>query len=466
MADTLVALAHIILNGVTSIQKKCNEEGTAFPSLDEQFTVQTEAARRQFMPEVIPVMAAAHQLLASLQAPGPYTAQTTRGGHIVAALDVSVRGHVPEILREAGPEGAHARDIAARNGIDEKKLARVLRMLATHHIFKEVSPGIFANNRHSSALDTGKPVSEILAKPEDKWDNTSGSGALVELFAGDSLRVAAHASDQIVDPKTTHSQEVRETAFNRAFNTQETFWEFYSRPENTYRLKRFNIAMKGSTAYGDPTEVLRGFEWEKLPKGAVVVDVGGGLGSTTQTIFDAHNHLQYIVQDRASVIDNAKEFWQASRPDALANGKVQLQVHNFFDAQPVPKASVYLLRAILHDWPDHHNAKILKHLLDVAGPDTKLIIMDKIVQFACTQEGEFENIPGTEFDNAPAPLLANYGYSKCMQYSADFEMLNEFNGQERTLSDFLELLTSVGWKIERVCGLKTDNWPRLVAVPA
>jgi hypothetical protein len=42
--------------------------------------------------------------------------------------------------------------------------ARILRLLATNHIFTEVSPDVFASNRLSSVLDTGKSVEELLAK--------------------------------------------------------------------------------------------------------------------------------------------------------------------------------------------------------------------------------------------------------------------------------------------------------------
>ena len=42
--------------------------------------------------------------------------------------------------------------------------ARILRLLATNHIFIEVSPDVFANNRLSSTLDTGKSVEELLAR--------------------------------------------------------------------------------------------------------------------------------------------------------------------------------------------------------------------------------------------------------------------------------------------------------------
>lgn len=42
--------------------------------------------------------------------------------------------------------------------------ARLLRALATHHIFAEVAPDVFAHNRISSVMDTGKDVAEILAE--------------------------------------------------------------------------------------------------------------------------------------------------------------------------------------------------------------------------------------------------------------------------------------------------------------
>ena len=42
--------------------------------------------------------------------------------------------------------------------------ARNLRLLATNHIFIEVSPDVFAINRLSSVLDSGKSVDELLAR--------------------------------------------------------------------------------------------------------------------------------------------------------------------------------------------------------------------------------------------------------------------------------------------------------------
>jgi hypothetical protein len=42
-------------------------------------------------------------------------------------------------------------------------LARILRLLATNHIFIESSPDVFKNNRISSMLDTMKSLEDLKA---------------------------------------------------------------------------------------------------------------------------------------------------------------------------------------------------------------------------------------------------------------------------------------------------------------
>ena len=42
--------------------------------------------------------------------------------------------------------------------------ARCMRMMATHHIYREVKPDVFTNNRISSLLDTKKQSAEIIAE--------------------------------------------------------------------------------------------------------------------------------------------------------------------------------------------------------------------------------------------------------------------------------------------------------------
>lgn len=61
----------------------------------------------------------------------------------------------------------------------------------------------------------------------------------------------------------------------------------------------------------------------------------------------AHPKLNLIVQDRGPVVQQGIAAWNATYPQALAQGKIQLTVHDFFDKNPVLGADVYWLRYIM-----------------------------------------------------------------------------------------------------------------------
>ena len=43
--------------------------------------------------------------------------------------------------------------------------------------------------------------------------------------------------------------------------------------------------------------------WEDLPNRSVVVDVGGGIGSTSMLLANAFKHLRFVIQDRDPVVE-------------------------------------------------------------------------------------------------------------------------------------------------------------------
>jgi tRNA G46 methylase TrmB len=56
-----------------------------------------------------------------------------------------------------------------------------------------------------------------------------------------------------------------------------------------------------------------GYDWEHLPQGSLVVDVGGGVGAQSFTLAKHHPQLRFIVQDRESVVGDAIEVCVMSR---------------------------------------------------------------------------------------------------------------------------------------------------------
>ena len=120
--------------------------------------------------------------------------------------------------------------------------------------------------------------------------------------ADDVLRASAHLMENVTDPKTSFSKEPNTAPLQRAFNTDAPFFEILKKPENAFRFRRFGLAMMGGSAAQLPAAILqgspqlgtlwynialtliKGFDWDTVPKGGVIVDVGGGIGNVSLEI--------------------------------------------------------------------------------------------------------------------------------------------------------------------------------------
>jgi hypothetical protein len=205
-------------------------------------------------------VAAALQLVAALLPPKQSIFHLVSGSLKTAALRTAIGCHVPEILREAGPEGLHVDEIARNTDVDGMKLGRLLRMLANHHVFCEVTPDVFTNTRLSAALDTGKEVSSILNSPSSKHDNTSGFVALVEHSVTPTPLAAAHILETLRSPSHSHSEEPTDAPFHYAHEhygvpPKTPMWKWLEEPKNEYALKRFGLAMRGIASM-QPSDVI------------------------------------------------------------------------------------------------------------------------------------------------------------------------------------------------------------------
>ncbi|KAK6981651.1 O-methyltransferase-domain-containing protein [Favolaschia claudopus] len=291
---------------------------------------------------------------------------------------------------------------AQRKGYRSSK--RILRLLATHHIFREVSPGVFANNRISSTLDKGKPSSVLFANRETRFGGSCGIAAFVEVLAEMGGKSANYLAESLRTPGLL--------PFNLAYNTTEPMFEWMERPENSYHVNRFAVAMEGTAAMEQEDAIFRGFDWGALPCESVIVDVGGGIGHVSLTIAKKYPHLRVVNQDFSSPIETSRVHWKEKFPEHLDRQMVEFQVHDFFNPQPVKNAAVFLLRHIMHDWPDDQAVLILKNLREAAQQETQLVVMEKVVPFASAgtlADSEMPQIRGTEGTVAETPLLPNWG---------------------------------------------------------
>ncbi|KAL4810790.1 S-adenosyl-L-methionine-dependent methyltransferase [Aspergillus unguis] len=160
------------------------------------------------------------------------------------------------------------------------------------------------------------------------------------------------------------------------------------------------------------------------PTVPLLVDIGGGMGQDLHLVKKdllpyAVSKGQLIVQDQPSAINNV--------PADMYDADFEYMKHDFFTAQPVNGARIYLFKTVLHDWPDEKAVRILRRTAAAMKPGySKLWIQDGV-------------IPDT-------------GASKVMVWQ-DITMMAAYGGLERTRGQWAELLTQAGLKIVDVQSL-------------
>ncbi|KIK51637.1 hypothetical protein GYMLUDRAFT_78142 [Collybiopsis luxurians FD-317 M1] len=467
--SSLRALAQIITDSIDVIEGRLTNASETFPSLDEPFDPSTSVESILVEPEMSRatslIIAAAAQLTAAVRRPFQTIMDDALSFHLSWCVRAAIDGSLVEIVREAGPQGIHVNDIAAMNNTDPQKIARILRLLTNNHIFREVSPDVFASNRLSSVLDTGKPAKEVVSQSlAERHAGTPSIAAFAAMMSDEGMKCGAIMPEHFLDPQSSFSGEPNGTPFNRAYKTDLSLFDWYKKEENEAYLRRFGLAMFGSRKLEPANSILSGFQWQDLPKGSTVVDVGGGVGSLSLIIAEAVPNLNFVIQDSQLTISHAEEFWKEKMPSALDSGRVKLQVHDFFTPQPVKGASVFLLRSILHDWSDPYVKKILNSLKESATPETKLVVVDAIVPYSCPA-AVTEGIPGAALDPVPSPLLPSLGKANSYAYQADMSMWAYFNGQNRTLGHSVSLSEECGWEVVHVHHVPGSFFGQIVCVP-
>lgn len=75
----------------------------------------------------------------------------------------------------------------------------------------------------------------------------------------DGHKITANILENLQDPKTAYSDEPDAAVFYRAFpNVKIPIWDFYELPEQSYRRRRFGVAMHGLGALQPPDLILKG----------------------------------------------------------------------------------------------------------------------------------------------------------------------------------------------------------------
>ncbi|KAI0349362.1 S-adenosyl-L-methionine-dependent methyltransferase [Trametes cingulata] len=498
----LRALHAVIGQAIDQIESVYKNDGLEYPSLDvpyyssQKHSPDVEKAEAlKLEPAVFgaanQIVAACGQLTATVHKPFFQLVEIMNGSNIVAFFTFVEQTHIPEILREAGPAGLSTKEIAAKVAeirasipgtpalnIDPSKIGHILRLLATYHWVREVTPDVFTNNRLTAFIDSGKPIEELKAAPQKKYDGTDGVAAFAGLTGDEVFKMMSYLPQWLLEGGL-ETNAPNGLPLKYAFNTPLKYYEWLEEPGNEFRLTRFGHAMNGTRYWEVAENIIHGFPWNDLAKDSVVIDIGGGIGSVSVILAQAYPHLKFVVEDRAGVVAIAREAWGTKNAELFDSGRVTFHAQDFLEEHKpfelagvgtVSQPSVFLARAVAHNWPDKDVKVILSILRRAAGPHTKLLLVDNLLPYACIDDKtdmEGGSSEGAVRSLVPegSPLLPNLGKASANGYILDSSMLGLFDAKERTYREMDALTQSAGWKITNVKRAVGSLWAYTTCVP-
>ncbi|MFL5912395.1 MAG: methyltransferase [Gaiellaceae bacterium] len=241
-------------------------------------------------------------------------------------------------------------ELAQKADCDTESLARVLRHLVDKGVFHEPTEGEFALNAAARVLLEPGPV-RIL--------DLDGYGG----------RIAGAWSGLLGAVRT--GRPTYEAVFGRPF------WEdLDADPE----LAATYDSMMGYQGRGVPDPaVLVDDDWEDVRH---VVDVGGGTGAMLAEILRAQPHVRGTLVDLPRAVARSGEVFES----AGVADRVTVSGQSFFD--PLPGgADVYLINAVLLDWPDEQACKLLSRCAEAVAPSGRVVVVGGVSAVRTASKG-------------------------------------------------------------------------------
>lgn len=313
----------------------------------------------------------------STDTPAQTIINLTRAYWVSRCLHVAAELGVADALDE---EPRTAAELAGKMGLDPGALHRVLRVLVSRGIFT-LADGRFSHNEASRLLRSETPGSLRAAARTfglPVW--WSSYGALEH-----SLQTGRPAPEPV---------------------TGLALFDYLG--ANPHEAGLFAETMLASSLAQIPS-ILQACDFKDA---RVIGDIGGGLGHLLAAVLQTHSSAEGILFDRPEVIDKAR---------AMATPRIHYLAGDFF-RDPIPSCDVYLLKRVLHDWPDTEAAQILTNIRATAAPGARVVLLEGVL------------------DEATLGPLAE----------VDIEMLVMTGGHERTREEWHRLLAGAGITLRHI----------------
>jgi hypothetical protein len=303
--------------------------------------------------------------------------QVSQAVHVAATLGLS------DLLAD-GPRTVA--ELAEATGVDARSLTRLMRALAAVGLYVSDGDERLGNTELGDAFRADAPRS------------VAGWARLV----GRPWHWQAYASLQ-------HSIRTGESAFAAIHGG--SVWDYLAKHPDEQKV--LDEAMTDlSQAVAD--EVVDAYDFGRF---GTVVDVGGGRGMLLAAVLSRWPSVAGVLFDQPDVVAGAHELLSATG----VSQRCRVVGGSFFDSVP-GGGDAYVLKSVIHDWPDAESVEILRTCRRAMPAHGRLLLVEQLL------------------DESPDPVRTAF---------SDLTMLVVAGGQERTTDEYRSLLAAAGFDLAR-----------------
>lgn len=439
--QALKALIHTNLDKYEALLQESNtpepflNEARTHPVMDDS----SHVASKELWTTTQNLASALDMMATMIQLPSSTLMSEAMSSYKAFSLQMATSLNLANVIQELGGTAGKpvsVDDIGARTSLPPSRVLKVLRPLANSYIFQETSEGYFVNNRASLHLLDECDVKQYVQYAS--WIHP---------------RVVPSIPDAWMKPEYRDDFSPANAAFLHGFDMQhkatDAFDLFQKRIPDL--VPRFGMGMQACNR-GAVEGILLDYPWSDFADGTTCVDLGGGVGALTSALLRHFPNLNGIVQDRPEVVAQAKANFEKNMPDAVASGRVRFEAGDFFkEVKSSGPKKVYVMRMIIHDWPDKQALQILHNVKAKMEADSKLIILDTLLQPAIVtaKDGKDDDLV-EQVGEIPCPLYRSGGVTGTWMQRVDQEVNIALNATERTPSEFKALIEKAGLKLESI----------------
>ncbi|KAG2057461.1 S-adenosyl-L-methionine-dependent methyltransferase [Suillus hirtellus] len=358
----------------------------------------------------------------------------------VACTDTLIKTGIIDYLSDVPnpSQGVPAAELASKFELDSQKIVPILRCCAASGWVRETRDSSFALNRCARTFIEGNAGRKL---------NFSMPGFMSMIEA---------IPHWVAESDWKLSRSPEQTAFQIAFKTPLVAFSWIM--ENPDVLVPIAEHLQ---VFGDIStpSIVADYPWEQLQT-PVIVDCGGGEGGLVSSILDAHPSFRAIVQDMENVVALTSSIMEDRRPHDVANGVLKVEPHDLFQPQPrIGNEYSFILRHIMHDWPDKEATTILGHVARALGPKSRILIIDMVA--VPNVDSTATSVQSLVHDSrAKGPdyrIPSHFGSASRIVSGSSVHMMTLINGCERSLREWEKLVKGCGLRIMNVYPLRAHT---------